>query len=172
MGLHSKTGCQLPPTDGHSPYFPLAPPLPFLCRYERTTKQNEGHSWGPTIEPFSHDVRDIQSWKIWGKMAKMLMKASENELKTMFVIKFNAQSLNIHKTTLHPGKPSSRGFKVTWRTWHCTNYTIPVIFCFLRFLWVFREPIINYWVFSNASRWSFKATWTIQVISSFSGKNW
>ena len=34
-------------------------------------------------------------------MAKMLVKTSENELKTVFVMKLNANSLKIYKTTLH-----------------------------------------------------------------------
>ena len=34
-------------------------------------------------------------------MAKMLVKTSENELKTVFVMKLNAKSLKIYKTALH-----------------------------------------------------------------------
>ena len=40
-------------------------------------------------------------------MGKILMKTSENELKNMFVLKVNAQSLNIYKIILHPAKPAS-----------------------------------------------------------------
>ena len=40
-------------------------------------------------------------------MAKVLMRASENELKNVFVMKLSAQSLNIYKMALHPAKPTS-----------------------------------------------------------------
>ena len=40
-------------------------------------------------------------------MAKMLIKTSENELENIFVIKLNAQSLNIYNITLHPAKSTS-----------------------------------------------------------------
>ena len=42
-------------------------------------------------------------------MAKKLMKTSENKLNNVFVMKLNAQSLNIYKVTLNPAKPTSSG---------------------------------------------------------------
>ena len=40
-------------------------------------------------------------------MAPMLMKGSEIDLKNVFGMKLNAQSLNIYKITLHSAKPTS-----------------------------------------------------------------
>ena len=45
--------------------------------------------------------------KILDKMAKMPMKTFENELKHVFVVNLNAQSLNIYNITLHPAKLTS-----------------------------------------------------------------
>ena len=45
----------------------------------------------------SRDVRDIQSEK---SEIKRLLKAPEKELKNVFVMKLNAESLRIYKTTL------------------------------------------------------------------------
>ena len=47
-------------------------------------------------------------WKIWDKMAKMLMQTSENERKNVFFMKLNSRSLYIYKITLHLAKPTSR----------------------------------------------------------------
>ena len=39
-------------------------------------------------------------------MAEIIMKTSKNELKNVFVMKLNAQSLNIYKIALHPAETS------------------------------------------------------------------
>ena len=66
------------------------------------------------------------------------MKAPEKELKNVFVMKLNAESIRIYKKTLPSWKSIvAESFKVAWRTWHRTNYIIPVLFCFFRFLWIF-----------------------------------
>ena len=43
--------------------------------------------------------------KIGDKKAKMLMKIPQDELKNVFAMKLNVQSLRIYKTTLHSAKP-------------------------------------------------------------------
>jgi len=90
----------------------------------------------------------ILTWRTWhpkskicDEKAKMQMKKSNNELKNVLVMKLNTQSIKIYKTTLHSSNLFlAESFKVVR---HRTNYIIPAILCFLRFLWMAKsQPFI------------------------------
>ena len=64
-----------------------------------------------SVGSFSRDVRDIQSEKSQIKKAKMLVKTPENEVKNVFVMKLNAQSLRICKLCIHQNRFIEESFK-------------------------------------------------------------
>ena len=77
-------------------------------------------------------------------MAKMLTKTSKHELKNVFVMKLNAQNLNMYKITLPPAKPTSRRRLQSCVT-YLTSYKLhhPSNILFLEIFLNFYERIIN-----------------------------